>query len=464
MKKYILYLFIIFSFGILFTSNVKAFTVYSDDKYTIDEEFIYNTFKTIYEDFSFKEFPYVKCSYRYSTSKNISCGAIDNRLFNALILHAHQSTYGYYQFKNNEVIASRIGFTYTLSTGEITTSLNIDKLYPYYENSVITYELYYNSNHYYNYTNYNPSLLSGVSSSYDTKINKLDFSKYSIDYSLSDKTIFTEDSNNNYREECFSGGTLFSVYPNKNNPELKEKKEDKQNEINIYSGLYFFGNTEGLQRGTYKHLTLASGPLYQDMVTLTLGLKFTQLHNITSDFTLLKDDDLLQVRYSDTKDALGNYDYVDGTQNSYFYDNLSKLINTTYAPFTYYENVLGDYYFDMFYYNPKNENSSVCMFIPKYFDVTFVTLNEHGGMIADIETPGGTTNLLPTESIPGDDATTGGLFSSVNNFISKISTPLELVNGYIYDLYNSMPFLLKLFIISAVTLLVTKFIIGLVIK
>lgn len=460
MKKYILFLFAVLGFTFMFNIRVNAFSLTIGNR-TFDETSIFEQFKSIYEDFSIKEFPYITCTHRYSNAHYLSCNASSQALFDNYIYYT-KTAYGEYQYKNNEVTASVITFTYTASTDAITSTKKINTVLPYYTNSVISLSIYYASSHCKTYTNYNPSLLPSFDSSYDSEINVLDFFKYSIDYSLSDKKIFTDDPNYNYREECFSGGTLFSVYPNKNNPELKEKKENNKDEFNIYSGLYFFGNTDGLQRGTYKHLTI--GTLYQDAMTLTLGVKFTQLHDITSNFILLKDDDLLQSRYSDVKDALGNYDYINGTQNSYFYDNLSKLINTTYAPFTYYENALGDYYFDMFYYNPTDPNSSVCVFIPKYFDVTFINLNEHGGMIADIETPGGTINLLPIESITGNDSTFEGLFSSVNNFISKISTPLELINGYIYDLYNSMPFLLKLFIISAVTLLVTKFIIGLVIK
>ena len=108
MKKNLLYLFIILGFYFLFNNNIKAYTIYSDDNITVDEKYIYRQFLSAYNDFSFEEFPYITCTYRFSDSQNISCSAFSSQLMNNLIIY--HNSYGNYSFKNNEVVASWVNF------------------------------------------------------------------------------------------------------------------------------------------------------------------------------------------------------------------------------------------------------------------------------------------------------------------------------------------------------------------
>lgn len=447
MKKYILYLFTIFSLTFLFSASTKAFTVYSDSNYTIDEEFIINTFKSKYSDFTLEEFPYIKCDYRHANSQYVSCDAITQELFDSLIFERNSS--GNISFKNNEVTTSSIGFRYDIVNNTFTSSYNPSAHYPYYSSSVITYQLYYSNSYVKSYTNFNPSILPSMNSNYDTIVNKLDFSKYAINLRFNEN-LFANDEN--FKKVCVNENTKFAITPTSGN----------YSENGLYTDFIWF--PYGLNNGLYKIQYDSSSVYFEGNVIIDTkdaqyeNFYFSNIESINSFYDTDLPSDLEEAGYTDKYSYYG-YNaykffivYKDGLFRYpiYIFDNPSKTHissngNTHGGGGTRLD---GDEEIEI--------TTEYCFYIKKDYEVNEVMVDEWGDFYGSVISPDGDYDF--NTSYNKTNTNSESFLSQPIKFITEMSSTITFLNTNIYNLYISMPLVVRTFLITALIIIIVMLI------
>lgn len=194
--------------------------------------------------------------------------------------------------------------------------------------------------------------------------------------------------------------------------------------------------------------------------------------------------------YFNSKEAINEEFTEDGLQylltivSYYYYENRYSYYGWSAHPFNLFYNQNNDNYysFPYFYFeNPEmykldgskieNEeslpfddylsydNEEICFYIRNKFNVEILNKDLNDNDYIDLTLPGGSVHINKDTS-----NFSSGLFTSITKFINEVSDCLDLIKDNIYNFYLSMPYLLRLFIVSTFTVLIVKFIIGMVVK
>lgn len=454
---------------VLMIDNVSATTIYTYNGTAIDEDFIYERFMennnvnlSTQTDFDITKFPNIYCAlyttYAYKSDPGLLCYAFVNEGLNPnrLFFYQQSSKYiaTYNLIRDNGINENPeiIGFTYKLKTKTFSNN------YPSPQISEPDTPFFTN----FSQSNVGNNGYTTLPSSMFK--NTLDFSKYmEVDYWLNDGSIFKDESHQDFKEVCWENfdELMFSVTISSDKEyDVTYHEGQQEGETYIDSGFYVFDDVRKLKRGT-RIKTLLQPDYKHDSSTWVSGVTFEHLHNITSEFYLMNKDELLESRYSNPVNALGNYDISRG--DSYYYDNLSKLLNATYVGFTYYKNVIDDYRYDIFYL--QEEKDKFCIYIPNDFVVTTLSINELGGIYGDVPTHTDKSDTyIDMESVHNNNFSYNSLFSVIKEFIASIRETINLINSYIFSFFTSLPPLAQMFIITIITLIVVKTIIWMVVK
>ena len=152
-----------------------------------------------------------------------------------------------------------------------------------------------------------------------------------------------------------------------------------------------------------------------------------------------------------------NDDVVKFDIYSFIYPKKESVAQLTpFAPMALYN--LG---FDEDIQNELN-NDRYCFYINKKYEINYVDIDELGDYEGNIVTPNGALNFKTTYN--ADNLDTQGVFSISSTFISKISDCITFINDNIYNLYLSMPVLLRMFIITFFVISSIKLIINMIVR
>ncbi len=165
------------------------------------------------------------------------------------------------------------------------------------------------------------------------------------------------------------------------------------------------------------------------------------------------------------------------TRTGMGYENYSKY---DFYDYTFYPIVIdfNDYgkdkhfMFPIFYFNSPgihyvdsdnvDYSDNYCFYLKKDYDVVVFNKDEFGDIYGSVNTPDGKTDVTSTNK--RDSYNSDSSSSTILTFISEIKDELIFLKDSIYDFYSSMPFLLRLFIITIFNILLFKIILGMVVR
>ena len=437
-------------------SSDGGYTLATVDSIVINEDYIYNEFKKLWSDFDIKIYNNIYCELSETNNKyRLLCRAFTESSKNSFECSGNSCS-----IKNKKLDMYEFEYNFytklynTVNFVESSKQSSDDSSgYFFYPKSMKHSDTYYTIA-----TNYDRADLSDEE---NKAINK--FTKYTLNYHLNDGSIFEDENHQDFNKVCWENfdELLFAISIDKSYDGSYTIIEDGQQDGETYikSGFYVFDDVSNLQRGTRTDLT---GEIDSDIYSSTFlsGFKFSNLKKITNTFTLLDTDKKLNIRYSDVIDALGNYDLERG--DSYYYDNLSKLKNSTYVDFTYYYNVLNDYKYDIF--DLKSKKDKFCIYIPKQFKDKILKLNELGGLVGDVPLHNDTSDSYVDRTEINSKMSFSTLFSIINKFINSIKSTVNFINSNIYSFFLDLPPLLQMFIYTILTLIVIRTILWMVMR
>lgn len=444
---------------VLMIDNAQALDIGTIGNYEITDEFIYNEFAKYQENF-LDEYPYVFCEYYFkgNLSPTLQCTAFNEEYLSRLYV---SNTYS-----NNYAIGRTSGDTgalvFTISRLGVLSNANY---YDYYSSSTSSAMRLYtnNSTGYRDYTNFDPKLITGSSSSYSYELNTLDFGKFM-------KLEFNENlfkDNSNFKEVCVPNNKDFAI--STNNYELNEDETSEYYGSKSYSSYGFIWFPYYINR--------MESYLYDNSKTDNIWIPeedetYFDLHPIFHYWFDTKEEIDRVWSLEDPGSFLNLLGYTD--KYSYFgwyaHPFVVRYANSglrQFSIFRFSDDV--EFYstlengLDYFEKLENARNGNVCFYIRKDFDVTLLNTDEFGDKYGDLTIMGDEKlEILTTQNISNID--NKGLFEKVKLFLNKITKPINFVKDYIFDLYDSMPYILKLFIISVFGLIVIKILIGMVVR
>ena len=416
----------------LFIDNVEAYDIYKSSSVTIDEEYMYNYFNSNIEDFNVDDYVFgvdVESSNYYINKKALS---IAKEYFSR---GSYYLTWTYTNCMTQLGISCYYEFRFSPSNGN------------YSFGSVMSGAADLHLTNFDNLFEYNPEFTFDFSS-----MNKLDFSSFG-DISFKDD-IFKNDDN--FKEVCVPVNKDFGI-----------TFADGHNYDELIPGHYttlafdfiwFKHGVTGLS--TYFYDTQSDGHV-KDVVpdnNKFLGYSFW----LNSKEEINKAWNFGNIGIFLNEEALGygnKFDYYDYTLYPFTVD------------FSGYKSY-GGYYFSVFHFDKPGIKyidsdkvdypDNYCFYIRKDYDVVVFNRDEFGDSYGDINTPDGNTDVSTTENRDNYDSDRSS--STILSFLTNISDELVFVKDSVTNLYNSMPFLLRLFILSIFNILLFKIIIGMVVK
>ena len=121
--------------------------------------------------------------------------------------------------------------------------------------------------------------------------------------------------------------------------------------------------------------------------------------------------------------------------------------------------------FDTIKIDTELKQKKYCFYIKNKYTVSEVNTNEFGDYVIDsVPTPGGDYSCETTYNKDKVQENASGFINYINNFISKIKPTIDFINNQILNLYNSMPSIVRLFIISVFVIFIIVLILRMVIK
>ena len=180
-----------------------------------------------------------------------------------------------------------------------------------------------------------------------------------------------------------------------------------------------------------------------------------------------------------SKEEIDNYFTSEDSNVAYMleekgYVDKYSYYNYTMHPFINYFNGLEEeYLFSVFWFKTQGINyidsdeieypDKYCFYIKNDYDVVIFNTNEWGDLYSDI-TVLGDTNLNISTSKNESNVDTDKLFSVVTNFITRISSTITFINTNIYNLYISMPLLVRMFFLAVLAILIIKLLIDMIVR
>ena len=424
--------------------NVSAYTIYENDEVTFDEEFIYNSFKSLNSDFNIENSSKIYCI-SYSSSHNyIFCYAFDTSYedfnnFSWNILNASDSRYiTSLQIKYDS-------FQYNKSNNSIVSTITsnpVISLFGTYYSVSSGYNIYTN----YDYLNDNDTL------SMESK-NVLDFSEYTVDLKFNEN-LFKD--NPDFKEVCVDSSKHFAI---------TSTIMSDVNSVYDFDYIWFPYNLNGIHKILYDNSVETSEIHYEEIIE-------RYFFNTKENIDLYFDNDIpgLELVIKGYTDKYSYYGWSAFPFRVYYSESVNQFnIFWFDSPTKIYIGNLGEdgsvhggggsrLDFD----NEIDNDNNYCFYIKNMYEVTEVNLNEFNDYYGSVPTPNGTLDF--TTSFNESNMDSGGLMTQVNKFIIHMKDTFEFIKDFVYEFYLSMPLLFRMFLISVLVILMVGFIIRMVVK
>lgn len=447
MKKYLVYFLFLIGVVFLFNTDIKAYTVATYNGVTMDEKLIYNKFLEVGKlkgnEFDINTYSYISCVYydnnnTYKNNPSLVC----------------------YAFNNNDV--EKIGFS-----GDYGISIDFSTPIAFYS---FNYEPLTNTFYEYNFSTqrsgayivpgngWKSSAMSKTGVTNFDSLNKndtrtynnvLNFEKYSVDLTFNEN-LFENDEN--FKKVCIDEGKSFAITPSEGN----------------YSadGLYddFIWFPYGLNNGLYQIQYDSSSEYFDGNIikypedVMREHFYFSSYEDITSFYDTDLPSDFENAGYTNKFSYYG-YDaynffivYKDGVFRFpvFTFDNPSKLHISSNG------SIHGGGGLRLDGDDVIEISNEYCFYIKNGYDVTEVNVNEWGDFNGTVDSPDGDYNF--NTSYNEGESNSENFLSQPISFINSMKDTINFVNSLIYELYISLPVLLRTFIITVLILLIVMLI------
>lgn len=511
-----IFYFIVFAIGFIlgFTLNcfnVKAYTINDTiNKISVDEDYIINAFSKN-SDFNFENYSYFACLFRGSYNR---CLAFRNDYVDYLRFGAFSSynrgygispslvpsnldissfDYFYFDTKKNfdDIVVYKVGFS---KNGNFLANVpymwNADDFKSFVKGMYTNYKLSYTNNH--GLSSSDLANIESIHSSY----NVLNFEKFKK-LEMND-TLFDNDTN--FKKVCVNSNDTFSITTDKSN-----MTDDEYNEYGYYIGshhdfIWFMNDYYGIYTYIYdnyyeNNVYIPKEGIYSNhdfYISNGAGFPFTDKEHI--DFMFSDNDNLFEKKFS-----LFGYNVTDKY----------KYFGYTAYPFEYYynqnevvdenvENTFSHEWFNIFsfdtpkYFVPgssctegtsgsssdldgsnkiywKCVNGSIlafpeksCFYIKKEYIVNILKKDNFNDDYGSVDTPWGKEDISTTLNFKNQDVNSS--MFNVLTFLNEIKGTIMFINTNIYDFFNSMPVIVKMFILTFITILFVKMVIDMILR
>ena len=445
MKKYLLYLFLLFGFSFLFVTNTKAYTIATYNGITMNEELVYNKFVAIDSDFDLNEFNYIHCLYydnnsTYRNNPALVCTALRGQDLHKVTIVSETS------ISIGTALADQIPmrqFTYRPASNTISSSYNSDTMgggYSFFGNGAKSSAMSKTS-----VTNF--TTLNDTNSV--TYNNVLDFTRYSITLRF-DENLFANDEN--FKKVCVNSNSSFSI---------TRKHDDGVMSGSDHDFIWFPHGISGIKQFNYS-TEMSNG--YYEFEDPYENFYFSSYDNINAIWnTEYMHDNFESKGYTDKYKYYGYtaylflhwYNFNDGqTYNFFPIFEVTNNVTTTHISSSGNEHGGGGTRLDG---DEEIEISDeYCFYIKNEYEVNEVILDEWGDHYVSVNTPNGPINYGTT--INKDKTDSESFLSQPIKFISEMSGTITFLNANIYNLYMSMPLVVRTFLITALIIFIVMLI------
>lgn len=328
-------------------------------------------------------------------------------------------------------------------------TLKIDEVFPNWTSSSATLSLNYSNTYEKSYTNFNPSLINGISSDYDTKLNKLDFSKYEVQLRF-DENLFANDEN--FKKVCVNSNSSFSI---------TKKHDDEVMSGSDHDFIWFPHGISGIKQFNYS-TEMSNG--YYEFEDPYENFYFSSYDNINAIWnTEYMQDNFESKGYTDRYKYYGYtaylflhwYNFNDG-QTYNFFPIFEVTDNVTTSHISSSGNTHGGGGTRLDGDEEIEISNEYCFYIKNEYEVNEVILDEWGDHYVSVNTPNGPINYGTT--INKDKTDSESFLSQPIKFISEMSGTITFLNANIYNLYMSMPLVVRTFLITALIIFIVMLI------
>lgn len=280
-------------------------------------------------------------------------------------------------------------------------------------------------------------------------VKRLDFTDKTLEFN---KNLFKDDEN--FKQVC--------VYENKPFTITTTDTEG------IYDFIWFLGDLKGLYK--YEYTNQKSSDNSTNL--LKYNDEIAQEHYYFKDFLTINDyySDSVIANYFNHTGYTDKYSYYgySAYRFTFLYDSETKNILMPIFEFKNpkLEGSFGSLFeFDTIKIDTELKQKKYCFYIKNKYTVSEVNTNEFGDYVIDsVPTPGGDYSGETTYNKDKVQENASGFINYINNFISKIKPTIDFINNQILNLYNSMPSIVRLFIISVFVIFIIVLILRMVIK
>ena len=445
---------------ILMIDSVSAYNITS----TIDEEYIYNQFSSN-ADFDISVYHNIFCLYDSSSSVSRYCYALSDEA----ISHTQFS----YSTNGNIVIKLASSYTYNINpTSGFYLNLRnntVENLNSWSYGFSITITYSSSKNNF--YFSFIPPGYSDTSWYGGRKL--LDFSSYMIPDLVYDENLFDNDSN--FKKVCVNNYDTFSITSN----QIQDYDDNNSPLYHSNDFIWFKNNFQGLHTYLYDS-EIDSKISYFDDSDFPYGYRF-----------YLGSVDSIQSAWNSPNSPgieLASRNYLDSNKYNYY--------NYTFYPFfitftTSYRRYQIFSFKDVFIDTSNsvggssvsqgssgtvhggsgrtlgpvdNEyNDLICFYIKNEYDVNILRTNDSGDFVGDYIALGG-IDFSDSTHYYNVDNSFNGYFSTLTNFMSRISSTVYFINSNVYNFFLSMPLIVRMFIISILVLFIVKLIINMIVR
>ena len=437
---------------VLMIDNAKAYTITTTSSgEVINEDFIISKFSSYISDFDVNDYEFAY--YKWSGQQYWTVYAIVKENIHLAIQDSSDGDLGYgsvncnietgkpcYYLFNIRTSGSQ-AVSYASSGGVTIQYSNFDSLSQY--NSSFTYN-------------------------YSSK-NKLDFSKHTVKLEYNEN-LFKD--NPDFKQVCVNPDTRFAITSN------NITYTDEETELKYFNGIDFIWFSyvpDGLTTYLYssaeetkKTPLTKDGPLFNGInpgkwYYLDEKEEIDKFFNTNSSKGEIYPGVTLELEgYTDKYSYFGWYFHpfvvhFDNTQDGNNFFNVFHFKDKLNF-YSILENGL-DYYEEL----ENARNGNICFYIKNTYDITILNKDIFDDDIGESTILGGDKfNINTTEN--SSSLNSKGLFSKINLFINNIKDTILFINGYIYELYVSLPNIVQLFIVAVFGLIVVRILVGMVTK
>lgn len=446
---------------VLMIDNVSAIEIGTIKGNKINEEFIYNKFND-FEDGFLAEYPYIVCTYH--TTPTLDCIAYSEEYFSTLYLQTSDN----YKYSIGTTGGNNYKLNFSIDkTGVIYGPSKILNTGPTSGGYVDTW-FWRNGTGYSMYSNFNLKTVTGSGSTYK-RAYTLDFSEYEVNLEFNEN-LFKD--NPDFKQVCVNPDTRFAITSN------KITYTDEETELKYFNAIDFIWFSyvpDGLTTYLYssaeetkKTPLTEDGPLFNGInpgywYYLDEKEEIDKFFNTDSSKGEIYPGVTLELEgYTDKYSHFGWYFHpfvvhFDNTQDGNNFFNVFHFKDKLNF-YSILENGL-DYYEEL----ENARNGNICFYIKNDYDITILNKDIFDDDIGETTILGGDKFDINT-SENSSSLNSKGLFSKINLFINNIKDTILFINGYIYELYVSLPNIVQLFIISVFGLIVVSILVRMVTK